>query len=140
MARFCASLTAMAVLAGMVVPAVAQDKADGAAFQTVITKQLDAIAHDDATTAQSFASPGIQQKFPDPTGFLNMVKQSYAPLVKPRSTHFDTAGDTGLGPMERVTIIDSAGVVWTAVYTFEQVNGQWRITGCSLLKAPDTTA
>ncbi|HEX4766324.1 MAG TPA: DUF4864 domain-containing protein [Lichenihabitans sp.] len=139
MARFCASLTAMAVLAG-VLPAIAQDKADGAAFQTVITAQLDAIAHDDAATAQSFASPGIKQKFPDPAGFLAMVKQSYAPLVKPRSTHFDMAGDTGLGPMERVTIIDSSGVVWTAVYTFEQVDGQWRITGCSLLKAPDTTA
>lgn len=121
-------------------PAWAEDKPDGAAFQAVITSQLDAIGRDDATTAQSFAAPGIKQKFPDAAQFLDMVKRSYAPLVRPKSTHFDAAGDTGLGPMEKVTIVDSSGVVWTAVYTFEQVDGQWRITGCALLKAPDTSA
>ncbi len=121
-------------------PAWAEDKPDGAAFQAVITSQLDAIGRDDATAAQSFAAPGIKQKFPDAAQFLDMVKRSYAPLVRPKSTHFDEAGDTGLGPMEKVTIVDSSGVVWTAVYTFEQVDGQWRITGCALLKAPDTSA
>lgn len=116
----------------------AGDKPDAAAFEAVISTQLDAIAHDDAAKAYSFASPGIQAKFPDPAGFLNMVKQSYGALVKPRSTHFESAGDTGL--IEKVTIVDNAGAVWTAVYSFEQVDGQWRITGCSLMKMPETTA
>ena len=130
---FCAS-------AILVSPVRAEDMPDGAAFETVIRSQLDAIGRGDAVTAQSFASPGIKQKFPDAAQFLNMVRQSYAPLVNPKSTHFEQAGDTGLGPMEKVTIVDSSGVVWTAIYTFEQVDGQWRITGCSLLKAPDTGA
>ena len=106
----------------------------------MITAQIEAIGRGDAAAAQSFASPGIKQKFPDPPQFLEMVQRSYAPLVHPKSTHFESAGDTGLGPTEKVTIVDSAGVVWTAVYTFEQVDGQWRITGCALLKAPDTSA
>ncbi len=127
-------------LIGSLAPAWAEDKPDGAAFETVITSQLQAIGRDDAASARSFASPGIMQKFPDPNQFLAMVKQSYAPLVRPKSTHFESAGDTGLGPMEKVTIVDSGGVVWTAIYTFEQVDGQWRITGCALLRAPDTSA
>ena len=121
-------------------PVLAEDQADGPAFEKIISAQIDAIGRDDAAAAHSFASPGIQQKFPDPKQFLGMVKQSYGALVKPKSTHFDAAGSTGLGPMERVTIIDASGVAWTAVYTFEQVDGQWRITGCALVKAPDTSA
>lgn len=139
MPRFLASclLWAFAIL---VSPARAEDMPNGAAFETVIKAQLDAIGRGDAATAHSFASPGIQQKFPDAAQFLNMVRQSYAPLVNPKSTHFEQAGNTGLGPMQKVTIVDATGVVWTAIYTFEQVDGQWRITGCSLLKAPDTSA
>lgn len=139
MSRFALSCVILASLSGAA-PLRAAEDASGAAFQAVITAQLEAIGRGDAAAAQSFASPGIKQKFPDAPQFLEMVQRSYAPLVRPRSTHFESVGDTGLGPMEKVTIVDSAGVVWTAVYTFEQVDGQWRITGCSLLKAPDTSA
>ncbi len=138
MSRFTMSCVCFASLSA-VASAWAADEPE-AAFQAVITAQIDAIGRGDAAAAQSFASPGIKQKFPEAAQFLDMVRQSYAPLVRPKSTHFDSAGETGLGPMEKVTIVDSTGVVWTAVYTFEQVDGQWRITGCSLLKAPDTSA
>ena len=110
-----------------------------AALQEVIAGQLKAFEKDDAKTAESFAAPAIKERFPEPSQFLDMVKRSYSPLVHPKSTHFDGAGNSGLGPMETVTIVDSTGVAWTAVYTFEQVDGQWRITGCSLLKSPDTS-
>ena len=139
MSRLLLALT-FATLGFAASPVLAEDKPDGPALEKVISAQIDAIGRGDAAAAHSFASPGIQQKFPDPQQFLGMVKQSYGALVKPKSTHFDAAGDTGLGPMEKVTIIDATGVVWTAVYTFEQVDGQWRITGCALVKAPDTSA
>lgn len=139
MSRFLASYVMLMFLA-LPLPGWAADKPDGAALQAVITAQIDAIGRGDAVAAHGFASPGIKQKFPDPAQFLDMVRQSYAPLVHPKSTHFDSTGDAGLGPIEKVTIVDSAGVVWTAVYTFEQVDGEWRITGCALLKAPDTSA
>ena len=139
MSRLVLSCAVAASILGAV-PARAEDKPDEPAFEKVIAAQIDAIGRGDAAAAHSFASPGIQQKFPDPNQFLGMVKQSYGALVKPKSTHFESSGDTGLGPMEKVTIIDSSGVAWTAVYTFEQVDGQWRITGCALIKAPDTSA
>lgn len=132
--------SALLITAFSIGPAKATDNSSDAAFQAVIAAQIDAIGRGDAAAAQSFASPGIKQKFPEAAQFLDMVRQSYAPLVHPKSTHFEAGGETGLGPMEKVTIVDSSGVVWTAVYTFEQVDGQWRITGCSLLKAPDTSA
>lgn len=139
MRRLAISCLALACLSGAT-PARAADDQPDAAFQAVITAQIEAIGRGDAAAAQSFASPGIKQKYPGAAEFLEMVRQHYAPLVRPKSTHFDSAGDTGIGPMEKITIVDSTGVVWTAVYTFEQVDGQWRITGCSLLKAPDTSA
>ena len=106
-------------------------------IQSVIAAQIEAFGRDDAAGAHQFASPGIKMRFPDPNAFLAMVKQSYAPLIHPRSTHFDGSDP---GPVQKLTIVDSAGVVWTALYTLEQVDGQWRITGCSLLKAPDVGA
>lgn len=129
-------------LAGSVQAARADgvDKATQDALQSVITQQLDAFGRDDAATAQSFAAPSIKQKFPDANGFNAMVHQSYAPLIHPRSTHFDQAGTTALGPIEKVTIVDDKGQVWTAVYTFEEVDGQWRINGCALVRDQSTDA
>ncbi len=121
-------------------PTRAEDAAAGKDFQAIIAAQIDAFGRGDAATGYSFASPGIQAKFPDAGQFLAMVRQSYPPLFHPRSTHFDAAGATALGPMQSVTIVDSNGVAWTAVYTFEQVDGKWKITGCSLLKVPDIGA
>lgn len=115
------------------------DQATQAAMQSIITQQIDALGRDDAATAQSFAAPGIRTKFPDPQGFSDMVHNAYAPLIRPRSTHFDAAGVTAVGPLQNVTIVDSKGQVWTAVYTFEQVEGQWRINGCMLLREQSTT-
>jgi hypothetical protein len=120
-------------------PAEEIDKATQKALQSIIQQQIDAIGRDDATTAESFAAPGIKARWPDPKDFVAMVKQAYAPLVQPRSTHFDDTGSYALGPLQKVTIIDHDGNAWTAVYTFEQVDGQWRINGCSLVKEQSTT-
>ena len=140
--RWAASMVLAAGFGGaLLAPARAGDidAATQAAMQSVISQQIDAFGRGDAATAQSFAAPGIKQMFPDAEGFVDMVRRAYPPLIKPRSTHFETAGTTPLGPLQKVTIVDSAGVAWTAVYTFEQVDGQWRITGCVLVKEDSTT-
>lgn len=115
------------------------DKATQDTLQQIIAQQLDAFAHEDAEKAESFAAPGIRAKFPDPKDFVAMVHQSYAPLFQPRSTHFEKSGSTATGPLQSVTIVDHEGSAWTAVYTFEQVDGQWRISGCALVKEDSTT-
>lgn len=127
------------VLIAFVTPLAAQE-ATGQAFETIITAQIDAFGRGDAAAAHAFASPGIQSKFPDPNQFLSMVRQSYGALIHPRSTRFEPPERSALGPVQKVTIIDGAGVAWTAVYSFEQVDGVWRITGCVLIKAPDASA
>ncbi len=123
-------------------PALADDAIaplDGAtktAIQGVITRQLDAIGHDDGTAAEAFAADGIRQKFPDSTAFLAMVKAHYAALIRPKSTTFGETEPSPHGPLQKVTIVAADGTVWTAIYSFEKADGGWRITGCGLEKIP----
>jgi hypothetical protein len=69
-----------------------------------------------------------------------MVQGSYGALIKPRSTSFGELGPTSLGLVQKLTIIDSNGVLWTAAYTMVLVDGQWRISGCFLQKADAVNA
>ncbi len=40
-----------------------------------------------------------------------------------------------------MSLQDEAGIDWVALYTLQrQVDGQWRITGCQLKKAPGDAA
>ena len=130
-----------AALAVTAAPAMAEelDKGTADSLQGIITQQLDAFAKGDEDKAASFASPGIQQRFPGGKDFMAMVHQSYEALVKPRSTRFDKAGSTALGPMQSVALVDKDGTSWMAVYTFEQVDGQWKINGCVLVKQEGTS-
>ena len=119
--------------------ALADDKATidavtKSAIETVITQQLDALDHDNGPAAEAFATPAIQQKFPKPSAFLAMVKDHYAALLHPKSTSFGEASASPHGPLQTVTIVASDGTVWTAVYSLEQVDGHWRISGCGLQK------
>ena len=123
----------------LAVPALAETAADPD-IQSTITSQIDAFNQGDAVKAESFASPGIRTMFPDAASFLGMVKQSYTPLIHPRSTHFDPTVTSAEGTVQHVTIVDANGVVWTAVYSLEKVDGHWAISGCVLVKSPETSA
>ena len=109
--------------------------ADQAAIKGVINDQLQAFKSGDAVAAESFASAGIREKFPDPAAFLGMVRQAYGALVGPRSFRFGELSQTPLGLVQKLTVVDSAGAVWTAAYTMTFVDGQWRISGCYMLKS-----
>lgn len=113
---------------------------DEAGIQAVITQQLDALSKEDGAVAESFAAPGIQEKFPSPDGFMGMVKNSYSALIRPRSTHFESLTQTGLGLVQKMTLVDGAGTLWTVAYTMVQVDGQWRISGCFILKSDAVNA
>ncbi len=118
-------------------PALAADESFDAAtrgaLQGIITKQLDAFGHDDAKAAEAFAAPAIQDRF-KADEFFAMVKENYAALIRPKSTSFGETTPSPHGPLQKVTIVAADGTVWTAVYSFEQVNGEWRISACGLLK------
>ena len=123
-----------AFLLSLASPARAAD--DVAAAQTVIRSQVEALGRDDAATAYSFAAPAIRDMFPQADIFMDMVRQSYAPVYRHKSFEFGEARAADGQIAQRVHIIDADGQAWEAMYTLEQQpDGSLKITGCSLLKA-----
>jgi hypothetical protein len=134
--RFALLLSAALLLA----PAGARalDEASAAEIRSTIQNQLEAFRRDDAQAAYGFAAPGIQRMFPTSEIFLDMVRRGYAPVYRPRSFAFERMRDTDGRIVQEVGIVDADGVRWLAVYSMEkQDDGTWRISGCSLVKAPD---
>ena len=123
----------LTLLLGLSSPARADDVA---AAQKVIRSQEQAFARDDAAAAWSHAGPAIQELFPRPEIFMQMVQQGYAPVYRHRSFEFGEAKAAGGEIAQRVHIVDDNGEAWEALYTLErQPDGSYRIPGCSLLKA-----
>jgi hypothetical protein len=119
----------------------------GAAFadditvaQDVIRSQEQAFARDDAKAAYSYAAPAIRELFPDASIFLSMVQHTYAPVYRHKSFEFGEARATDGQIAQRVHIIDADGRPWEALYTLEQQgDGSFKIIGCILLKAGEST-
>ena len=115
--------------------------ADRAAIRQVIQSQLDAFKRDDGAAAYAFASPLIQQKFGTAEHFLSMVKTAYPAVYRPKAVEFrELASSDDMGVMQKVFFIgpDGAGVL--AFYQMErQPDGSWKISGCFVTVAPDTS-
>lgn len=120
----------------------AAGEAEQAAARAVISRQAEAFGRDDAPTAYAQAAPAIREIFPNADLFLGMVRNQYQPVYRHRSFVFGQARDTGdTSVSQSVAIQDESGTDWTADYTLErQADGEWRITGCRLTKAPGISA
>jgi hypothetical protein len=116
--------------------------ADQTEFKRIISGQIDAFRADDGARAYSYAAPNIRQIFPTPDIFMQMVKQGYKPVYRPRSFKFGQAGDDPYGrPSQRVTLVGPDGKTYEALYSMErQPDGTWRIQGCTLLQVPGLDA
>jgi hypothetical protein len=115
---------------------------DKAAFQSVISGQIESFRAEDGARAYSYAAPMIKQIFPNPDVFMNMVRQGYQPVYRPQSFKFGAAGLSASGrPIQRVTVVGPDGVTYEAIYTMErQPDGSWQISGCAIVRAPDLGA
>lgn len=115
---------------------------DKAAFQSVISGQIEAFRAEDGTRAYGYAAPMIKKIFPNPDVFMNMVRQGYQPVYRPQSFKFGEAGFSASGrPIQKVTVVGPDGVAYEAIYTMErQPDGTWQINGCALVRAPDVGA
>lgn len=131
-ARTATLVFAAAMLLGSAVRAEDYDTGTKAALQGIVSKQLEAFGRGDAVAAEAFAAPGIRSQFPDPAKFFDMVKGHYAALIKPKSTTFAGVESSPHGPLQKMTLVSADGVVWLAIYSFEKVEGEWRISGCAL--------
>ncbi len=118
-------------------PARADEAAD---VQAVITRQLDAFAHDDADAAYGFAAPAVREKFSDAASFLSMVRRAYPAVYRHRSAEFGAEARDGERVRQNVVLIDADNTVWTGVYVLaRQSDGGWRIEGCALTRSDETS-
>lgn len=122
-------------------PARADDITRKAARAT-IERQIEAFRRNDSAGAYAEAAPQIRNLFPSADTFIAMVEKGYAPVLRPRSYRFETAEETAEDEIAQgMSLQDESGIDWVALYTLQrQVDGQWRITGCQLKKAPGDAA
>jgi len=141
-ARFAALLAVILLLApGLTRAAETLSDGDRAAIRQVIQGQLDAFKRDDGAAAYGLASPEIQQKFGTAENFMHMVKSAYPAVYRPKSVEFRELGSTDdMGVVQKVFFIGPDGGGVLAFYQMErQPDGSWKINGCFVTVAPDTS-
>lgn len=133
--RFLALLGALLALA---LPAEAQvSEPDRSAIRDVIERQIEAFRRDDGAAAFGYASPSIQGMFGSPDTFMDMVRQGYRPVYRPRAVEFREIVTLQGMPTQKVHVIGPDGRPVTAFYPMSrQADGSWRIEGC-YLQAPE---
>ena len=120
-------------------PVTAQEGGEPARseIRAIIADQLDAFRLDDAPRAFSHAAPGIQQAFPTPEAFMDMVRRGYLPVYRPKEVAFGPAEEIDGTAVQQIFVTGPDGKDWVALYTLErQPDGAWKISGCLLRPAP----
>jgi len=108
-------------------------KEDAAAIRAVISEQLDAFARDDGPRAFSLATAGIRAQFGTPEVFMEMVKNEYPVVYRPKSVRFEPPEAVEGQVVQPVRMTDAAGRQWLAIYPMRrEADGRWRTNGCLL--------
>jgi hypothetical protein len=111
--------------------------ADQAAIREIIQSQVDAFRRDDGAAAFGYASPMIQGMFGQSDVFMEMVRQGYRPVYRPKVFDFREIVELDGEIAQKVHVVGPDGKPVTAVYPMTKLpDGSWRINGCYLL-APD---
>ena len=133
-------LLTLALIAGLAVPAAAQD-GRAEAIQNVIRSQIDAFLQDDVETAFTYASPGIKSLFGTPERFGTMVRNGYPMVWRPAEVEFLELEQRGGGPWQTVMMRDATGALHVLGYRMERgPNGAWKIDGVQILRQPEVGA
>ena len=135
----------LAVLALLCVSAIARAQevsaADRTAIKGVITRQLEAFQRDDGPGAFSYAAPKIQKQFGTPEHFLDMVRQSYPSVYRPRSVEFTEVLVQDGQVIQQVELVGPGGETQLALYFMEPgPPGTWHISGCTLTRSTRVSA
>ena len=137
-------IRAIVLALGLVVHGVvthAQELLDpNPAIETTIERQLGAFRDRDVDTAWSFAAPSIQGLFRTPENFGRMVQQGYPMVWDPGEVTFmDLQTFSGI-TVQRVQIIDQAGMLHVLGYSMVETDAGWQINGVQILRAPPVGA
>jgi uncharacterized protein DUF4864 len=137
MARFLAFLLLALCFGNSVAAQEPLSDADRAAIRDVIGRQVEAFGRDDVEAAFGFASPTIRRMFGSAEVFMDMVRQGYRPVYRPRVFDFREIVELNGQPAQKVHVIGPDGRPHTAFYPMTRLpDGSWRIDGC-FLQAPD---
>ena len=132
-------LVLLGVLVSLVSGAQAQDvsDADRKAIRDIIQSQVDAFRHDDGDAAFALASPSIRGMFGSSDIFMDMVRQGYQPVYRPKEFDFAEIVTLNGQVTQKVHVVGPDGRPVTAFYPMTQLpDGSWRINGC-YLQAPE---
>lgn len=132
-------LALVGLVLSLAAPAFAQDLsgADRSAIRDVIQGQVDAFRRDDGEGAFGYASPSIRGMFGTSTVFMDMVRQGYQPVYRPRQFDFREIVTLHGQITQKVQVVGPDGRPVTAFYPMMQLpDGTWRINGC-YLQAPE---
>ena len=111
--------------------------ADSAAIRDIIQSQVDAFRRDDGDAAFGYASPAIHGMFGAADIFMDMVRQGYQPVYRPKVFDFGEIVTLNGQVTQKVHVVGPDGRPVTAFYPMTQLpDGSWRIDGC-YLQAPD---
>jgi hypothetical protein len=125
----------LSIFAVQAQPAVSD--ADRSAIRETIQSQVEAFRRDDGEAAFGFASPAIRNMFGTSDIFMDMVRQGYQPVYRPRVFDFREIVDLHGQVTQKVHVIGPDGRPVTAFYPMTRLpDGTWRINGC-YLQAPD---
>ena len=113
---------------------VTVDGGDRSAIREVILSQIDAFKRDDGAAAFALASPGIRGRFGPPGKFMEMVRDGYQAVYRPRSTTFLELDAYGDRQVQKVLVVGPDGKAVIAMYPMQQQrDGSWRTDGCMLV-------
>lgn len=125
------------VLAALAPPVRAQHAAvDAAAWQEVITSQIQAFRDKDAPTAFRYAGIGFQATFPNAeTFFVAIIQSGYGPIMDSLTHSFGEYKLIGeMGVVQQVKFIGNDQQLYDAVYQLTQESGDWRVQGVHLMR------
>ena len=125
----------LSILAVHAQPAVSD--ADRSAIRATIQSQVEAFRRDDGEAAFGYASPEIRRMFGTSDMFMDMVRQGYQPVYRPRVFDFREIVDLQGQVTQKVHVVGPDGRPVTALYPMTRLpDGTWRINGC-YLQAPN---
>lgn len=105
-----------------------------AELRYVIEVQLEAFRRDDGEKAFAQASPEIRAVFGNAERFMQMVRESYEAVYRPRAYEFEPAISVQGRTAQPVKFIGPDGRGVGALYYMErQEDGSWRIGGVELV-------
>jgi hypothetical protein len=107
-------------------------------WQSVITGQIEAFRHHDATSAFSYAGAVFRVSFPDAATFYEVILASgYEPLMKSRTHTFgEFVRIDNKTVAQLVHIVGSDNLLYEALFRMGEEPDGWRVEGVALAKKP----